>query len=136
MNDFFSVIFNWLSSFYDQDWDNFLYEQGYYSYLGIILLVVFALVASIFYFAPTVVFNGCKKWFIFMGIGAVLTFAIALGVSDFWSNNATQAKLPTIDIMNEIGTSFISVFWGVVFFCILSAIFRKISTHNRNVPFN
>lgn len=135
MNDFFSTIFNWLSSFYDQDWDNFLYNQGYYSYLGLILLIVFGLVAAIFYFAPTVVFNGCKKWFVFMFIGVVLTFAIAFGVSDAWANNATLDELPTQDIMNEIGTSIISSFWGVVFFCILSAIFRNISTYNRNVPF-
>ena len=134
MNEFFAIIFNWFSSLYDQDWDNFLY-QGYYSYLGLILILFSVVLTAIFYFAPTVRFAGRGKWFLFMLATAVLVFLTAFGVSDYWANNATEEELPTIDVMNEIGTSFISCFWSVVSFCVFSLIMMNFSTYNKSVPF-
>ena len=135
MNDFFANIFNWFSSLYSQDWDNFLYDQGYYSYLGLILIMFSIVLTAIIYFAPTVRFSGRGKWFVFMGVTAIIVFITAFGVSDYWANNATKEELPTIDTMDEIGTSFISCFWSAVSFFLFSIIMMNFSTYNKSVPF-
>lgn len=50
MNDFFQTLFGWLSSMYEQGWDNFLSDKGAYTYFGLILLIVPSIIAGIFYF--------------------------------------------------------------------------------------
>ena len=84
MNDFFQTLFGCLSSMYEQGWDNFLYDNGAYTYFGLILLIVPSIIAGIFYFADTARFNGRLKWFLFMLISFLLVMAITYGVPTIW----------------------------------------------------
>lgn len=136
MNDLFSTIFNWLSSMFGQDWDNFLYDAGVYTYFGLILLILPAVIASVFYYTPTVRFNGRIKWFLFMLVTLLLVALCTFGVGDYFLQNADNLdQYGSIAFSDKFGTAFIGGFWGCVWFFLLSVLMMHNSVHNYKVPF-
>ena len=120
MNDFFQTLFGCLSSMYEQGWDNFLYDNGAYTYFGLILLIVPSIIAGIFYFADTARFNGRLKWFLFMLISFLLVMAITYGVGDIIYQSADNLdQYDPISFMDKFGTAFIGGFWGTVWFILM-----------------
>lgn len=135
MNDFFQTLFGCLSSMYEQGWDNFLYDNGAYTYFGLILLIVPSIIAGIFYFADTARFNGRLKWFLFMLISFLLVMAITYGVGDIIYQSADNLdQYDPISLMDKFGIAFIGGFWGTVWFILMSLIMMLTSTHNYKVP--
>lgn len=135
MNDLFQTIFSWFSSFYEQGWDNFLCDNGAYTYFGLILLIVPSIIAGIFYFSPTVRFHGRLKYFLFMLISFLLVMAITYGVGDMIYQSADNLdQYDPISFKDKFGTAFIGGVWGTVWFILMSLIMMLTSTHNYKVP--
>lgn len=134
MNEIISTIYNWFDYLYSQDWDNFLYGEGYYNYLMLIVVLVSLLMSIFIYFVPKVFFSGRLKWFLSMLVSMFVVYVLTFAVSDYWAVNSTADQLPEISYMDMLGTSLISSLLSAVVYCACT-ILSLFSTHNYKVPF-
>lgn len=135
MNDLFSTIYNFFSSLYGQDWDNFLYDEGYYSYLGLASIGIAVMISLIFYFTPTVAFHGKGKWFLFLLIGFVINLIVGYSLGSSFEGNGSEDALGETTGSDIFGTGLVSAIWGIVWFFVTSLICKYLSTHNKSIPF-
>lgn len=134
MNDLFYNIYSWLSGFYSDAWDSYLYDNNCYTWLGITSVALALLIALIFYFKPTVRWCGSKWWGAFMGICFLLVMVSTLAESICMFNEAGSDEVSDCGFLDLLGTALASGLLGILCYFFPFSLFCFLSTHNYKVP--
>ena len=125
MEDFFSTIYYYTNSLYDEMLDTYLYETipGYF-HVGLILLISTLIICYMFYYLFAPVRKQTLWWFLYAGINAVVNILVALWYSMTPLINNEIAIDERWTYLDCFGFSIANVFWSFIFFVIASLILK------------
>lgn len=136
METFFSTFYYWTAFLYSSKLDNFLFDndaQGY-SDVGIIMLILGLLIASIYYYLVKPVRRQHFKYYLCLGINAAINFLYAMY---YTATPLVNNEIDESAAWNYIDCFFFSLtdaFWSAAFFFVFSLIIKWASPA-KYVPF-
>ena len=125
MEDFFSTIYYYTNSFYDELLDTYLYETiPGYLHVGLILLISTIIVCFLFYYLFAPVRKQTLWWFFYAGINAIVNILVALWYSMTPLINNEIAIDERWTFLDSFGFSVANAIWSFIFFVIASLILK------------
>ena len=125
MEVFFSTIYYYTNSLYDELLDTYLYETipGYY-HVGLILLISTFIVCYLFYYLFAPVRKQTFWWFFYAAVNAVVNVLVALWYSVTPLINNEIAFDQRWTYLDSFGFCIANAIWSFIFFVIASLILK------------
>lgn len=135
MEDFFDTIYFWLSSFYSQELDNYLYSivPGYL-HMGLIMTIITLIFCFIFYYVVKPVRNQLRSYYCTLSIAALIIFIVALWYTTTPLINNEIDPSQEWSYLDCVFFGLVNIFYSFVFYHVFSLII-KWNSPAKFVPF-
>lgn len=134
MKDFFDLIYGWTNGLYAEALDNYLFDEREYIYVGWVMIGICLVVSAVFYYGHKPVRKQMLKWFLYLGVAALLNFVWAWFRADTPLRNNQISSDEMWAGIDCVFFGFANVLWTIVFF-FLVALVAKWWSPNKYVPF-